>query len=115
MTTQAQNGWNWIYRAFVTLAGLFMPLTGWFLKQTWDRISSVEMHVADIRVALAETRGNRFTSSDWVTAKSLMDERANSQDQRITRVEESIPVTKEAILEIKTILREMQSERNKQP
>jgi len=72
-------------------------------------MSMAENHIADIRVAMAETKGNRFTSSDWVTAKSLMDERSNAQDQRITRVEESIPVTKEAILEIKSILREMQS------
>jgi hypothetical protein len=78
--------------------------SSWFLNQAWTKITTLEGKVQTIEVSLASTSGSRFTSADWSTAKSIIDSDRNSLDRRVMRLEESLPVIKDTLIDIKAII-----------
>ena len=91
----------WFDRLFPIAMAISIAASTWFLNQAWTKITTLEGKVQNIEVSMATTSGNRFTSGDWVTAKSLLDTERTSMDRRIIRLEESIPVIKDSLIEIK--------------
>lgn len=92
---------KWSDKIFPVVMAISIAASSWFLNQAWTKITTLEGKVQTIEVTMATTAGNRFTSNDWVTAKSLIDTDRNSLDRRIMRLEESLPVIKDTLLEIK--------------
>ncbi|MBF0207900.1 MAG: hypothetical protein HQK53_13535 [Oligoflexia bacterium] len=91
----------WTNKIFPIAMSISIAASSWFLNQAWTKISTLEAKVQAIEVSVAATSGNRFSSNDWVTAKSLLDTERTALDRRIMRLEESLPVIKDSLLEIK--------------
>lgn len=86
---------------FPIAMSISIAASSWFLNQAWSKISILEDKVHAIEVSVASTSGNRFSSNDWVTAKSIIDSERAALDRRIMRLEESLPVIKDSLIEIK--------------
>lgn len=95
----ANNAWS--NRFFPIAMSISIAASSWFLNQAWTKIATLESKVQQIEVSVASASGNKFSSSDWVTAKSLLDNERTLLDRRIVRLEESIPVIKDTLIEIK--------------
>lgn len=86
---------------FPIIMSMSITATSWFLNQAWSKISIVETKIQAIELKAAETGGNRFTSNNWVDAKAILDNERAALDRRIMRLEESLPVIKDTLIEIK--------------
>jgi hypothetical protein len=98
---------SWIIRIGSFVMSIAIMVSSWFLNQAWNRITEVEHAVKALEITSASTNGNRFTTNDWVTAKSILDTERLAMDRRIIRMEESIPAIKDSLIEIKAQLREL--------
>jgi hypothetical protein len=83
------------------MMSIAIMVSSWFLSQAWDRILSIEKSIHQIELTTSAISANKFTTTDWISAKSMMDAEKNSLDRRIMRLEESIPVIKDSLIEIK--------------
>lgn len=92
---------NWIFKAAQVLAGLALPIIAWAWTTTWAKIATIEKDIVQLRVDMAQMQSNRFTSGDWISAKTNMDERDNELDRRMTKNEEIIINMKETVQEMK--------------
>ena len=95
---------NWTIRIGSFIMSIAIMVSSWFLNQAWTRITNVENSVRALELNTATTSGNRFSSSDWVVAKSVIDAERLQMDRRIMRLEESIPVIKDSLIDIKKSL-----------
>lgn len=91
----------WINRIGPIIMSIAITVSTWFLNQAWDKITTLEQKVHQIEIVNAENSGNRFTSKDWNMARTLIDADSLAQERRITRLEESFTVIKDALVEIK--------------
>ena len=89
---------TWIIRALMALS---ITMTSWFLSQAWEKINENAKDISELKLIQAESKGQLFTASDWATAKMLIDNEKLAMDRRIIRLEESIPVIKESLIDIK--------------
>ena len=87
------------------IMSIAIMLSSWFLNQAIDRIGNIENSIKSLELVNATVSGNRFTTNDWATAKSILDSERNSIDRRIIRLEENSVVIKDALVEIKQILK----------
>jgi hypothetical protein len=101
---------DWTIRIVGLTMSVAIAISSFFLKEAWYKISDLEKKVNTIMIAAAEPSGNRFTSTNWIDAKSILDSERLAQDRRIMRLEESVPVIKESLLEIKQTLRKQSDE-----
>jgi hypothetical protein len=92
------------------LMNLLMGAIIYFAKDTYHRITtdldSMDQRVDVLEVADAKIAGNRFTSQDWATAKSQIDEDRAILDRRVTRLEEAIPFIKESLIRIENSVKQ---------
>lgn len=93
----------WILRIGSFLMSVAIMVSSWFLNQAWNRINEIEKSVHKLEIETATTNGNRFTSSNWADAKAILDAEKLSLDRRVMRLEESIPVIRESLLELREI------------
>ena len=93
---------SWIIRVGAPLLmSIALAISSWFLTQAWNRIGAIEKAVTELQISSATTNGNRFTSTNWVEAKTILDSERLAQDRRIIRLEESLPIIKESLLELR--------------
>jgi len=95
----------WTNKFFPIAMSISIAASSWFLNQAWTKIANLEDKVQKIEVSVASASGNKFSSSDWINAKSLLDNERTLLDRRIVRLEESLPIIKDTLLEIKTQLK----------
>ena len=94
----------WLSRLLPITLSLSIAVSSWFLSQAWDKIIKLEERVQGIELSAASKDGNRFTNNDWVSAKAILDTERTNMDRRLVRLEESIPVIKDSLLEIRVSL-----------
>jgi chaperonin cofactor prefoldin len=97
---------SWILKIGGFIMSITIMLSSWFLNQAMTRISNIEVAVKSLELNNATSVGNKFTNTDWANAKTILDNERNSIDRRIVRLEENSIVIKDALLEIKQILKE---------
>lgn len=90
----------WINRIISAVFAIGMAVSGYFLNETMGTIKEVENRVYSLEIKDATITGNRFTSSDWMTQKSLIDADKLATERRITKLEEAIPTIKESLIRI---------------
>jgi hypothetical protein len=105
MTKFNNQQFEWVWRGILAIA---LMICGYFVRDVYQKQEAFNQRI-DLRVQTLEnfratTDGNRFTSTDWITAKSVLDERDVNMDKRITRVEDAIPEIKITLKEIKELL-----------
>lgn len=96
---------SWIIRIGSFIMSIAIMVSSWFLNQAWNRISENERAIRNIELNAATVSGTRFTSTDWTIQKNLIDSERLALDRRIIRLEESLPVIKDTLLEIKQELK----------
>lgn len=104
-SVKTENVINWTIRIGSFVMSIAIMISSWFLTQAWDKISNVEKEVTKLQIVTATMEGNRFSSKDWSDAKSVLDGERLVLDRRIIRLEESIPVIKDSLIEIKQTLK----------
>jgi hypothetical protein len=102
---QAAKNTAWFNRFFPIAMSISIAASSWFLNQAWTKISTLEQKVHAIEVSAASIAGNKFSSTEWVNAKAILDSERTLLDRRIVRLEESIPVIKDSLIEIKDQLK----------
>lgn len=81
-----------------TIIAAAMSIGAWFAKEVWEgqkrQIATAEERfvflsgaINQINTQQAVVAANRFTSNDWVTAKSVLDSRDNELSQRVSLME----------------------------
>jgi hypothetical protein len=100
----AKRSTEFVSLIFPIAMSISIAASSWFLNQAWTKISTLENKVQAIEVSVATTSGNRFSSNDWVTAKTLIDAERNAMDRRVMRLEEALPVIKDSLIDIKDTL-----------
>lgn len=87
------------------IMSLSVMLSCWFLNQAWNRINDMDKAIRELQVETASIKETRITSSQFNTIKAALDSSDAALDRRIIRLEESIPMIKENLTEIKTMLK----------
>jgi hypothetical protein len=95
---------TWTIRIGSFIMSIAIMVSSWFLNQAWTRITNVEKSVHALELNSATVSGNRFSSNDWIVAKSIIDGERMAMDRRIMRLEESLPVIKDSLIDIKKSL-----------
>ena len=107
MATATKNEtMSWILKIGGFVMSIAIMVSSWFLNQAWSRINDVEKSVKGLELSAATIAGSKFTAMDWAAAKSALDADRNTIDRRIIRLEENSVVIKDALIEIKQILKE---------
>jgi len=96
---------RWVIRIGTFTMSVAIMVSSWFLNQAWGRIGTIETSVHELQLTAASTSGNKFTSGDWVKSKTVLDTERLALDRRLIRVEETIPIIKESLEDIKDMLR----------
>ena len=96
----------WINRGLSAVFAIGMAVSGYFLNGTMQKIQEIEKRVYTMELASATTNGNRFTSGDWTSAKTILDNERLQMDRRLIKLEESIPNIKDSLTEIKLMIKE---------
>ena len=94
MTPPKEN--PWAFRIFSTVMSIGLMASSWFLNNTMNRLDKNDSRVQSLEL----TSANRFTSQDWIQAKTLLDNERLSMDRRIIRVEENLPFIKDSLINI---------------
>jgi hypothetical protein len=97
---------SWIGKIGGFIMSIAIMTSTWFLNQATQRISNVENSIKTLELSNATIAGSKFTSTDWANAKSVLDADRNAIDRRIIRLEENSIVIKDALIEIKQILKD---------
>ena len=92
---------TWIIKIGSFFMSIAIMVSSLFLNQAWNRISNVEDSVHELQIATATMQGNRFSSKDWTDAKTILDAERLAMDRRVIRLEESLPIIKDTLIEIK--------------
>jgi hypothetical protein len=100
---------NWTLKIGSFIMSIAIMISSWFLNQAWNRIGQVESKVQSIELVQAETRSNKFTSTDFNNAKVIIDAERLALDRRVIRLEESLPTIKDSLTDIKQTLKEIKS------
>lgn len=105
MTVEQKSKLEWVFRIVVSVTGTATMIAvlsiGWFLRDIYiqqkhfnrdvdERVRLLELHRAEVAIG-------KFTTSEWLTAKSVIDERASNLDKRITRTEDAVVGVREAL------------------
>lgn len=105
MTVEQKSRLEWVFRIVVSVTGTATMIAvlsiGWFLRDIYiqqkhfnrdvdERVRLLELHRAEVAIG-------KFTTSEWLTAKSVIDERASNLDKRITRTEDAVVGVREAL------------------
>lgn len=96
----------WIIRIGAFLMSVTIMVSSWFLNQAWTRIDNIDKSVHALEIATAGASGSKFTSTNWIDAKSLLDNERLAMDRRLIRLEESLPVIRESLVEIKDMAKD---------
>lgn len=111
MTDNRNRHFEWAWRGFVAVG---LAVIGYFVRDIHlsqrNFNEKIDHRVSRLELDAAATSGNRFTSSDWAAAKSVLDERSAGFDKRITRLEDAIPQIRDTLLEIKNDLSQQRKE-----
>lgn len=97
---------TWMIRIGSFLMSVAITVSSWFLNQAWTRINEAERNIQENRLKLSTLEATRYTAADWSVNKTLLDSERLEMDRRIMRLEESYPVIKESLLEIKNSINE---------
>jgi hypothetical protein len=102
MTTQFKSSdiWLIVHRIATLLMPVMLAIAGYFLSDVFGKFRSLEKSVHALQLWRAETTGSRFSTSDWTTAKTIIDAERIAHDRRITRLEETIPPIREGMIRI---------------
>ena len=106
MTTIGQRETvSWILKIGGFIMSVALAVSSYFLKTTMDKIGDLDKRINTIELANATTSGNRFTSSDWTTAKAILDADRNVFERRLIKLEETNSVIKDSLVEIKELVK----------
>jgi hypothetical protein len=89
-----------IHKAATLIMPVLLAVTGYFLSDVYAKFTKLENSVHELQLWQAETRGNRFSSQDWAAAKAILDAERVVNEQRVVRLEESIPPIRESLQRI---------------
>lgn len=97
--------------AFVMSAviAISIAVTGYFVNDNVNQINACTQEIQELKINAATVAGNRFTSSDFVRAKGIIDEQINSSFQRTLVLEEQYKSIKNIMTEIKNDVKELKS------
>jgi hypothetical protein len=96
---------EWTWRVVMGTIGFVTMLTvgviGWFLREAaikQDKFNNdIEKRVRDVETLQSQSAASRFSVSDWINAKALLDERDATLDKRLTRQEDAMMVIKDEL------------------
>lgn len=92
---------------FLTTIGL--AVSGWFFNETFQRMNTMEQDIGELQIYAVKDEASKFSSSDFIKAKEIIDAQIVSTDKRVLIMEESNKAIKEHLLEIKEVLREIKA------
>lgn len=98
---------DWTLKIASFIMSIAIMISSFFLTKAWDKISNLEKDIVELKIDASRTQSNRFSSNDWVTAKSILDSERLSMDRRLIRMEETIPMINDSISEIKQTIRRL--------
>lgn len=102
MTPEQKAKAEWSWRIIMSVIGgatlLLVGTIGWFARDAYMKQAQfnldVDTRVRDLEVYRASSEASRFTATEWVNAKGVLDERDVNLDKRVTRIEDAIPAIK---------------------
>lgn len=89
------------------LTTIGLAVSSWFFNETFQRIQTMENDIGNLKLQAAEVSGSRFSSSDFVKAKEIIDSQIVATDKRVLVLEESQKTIKEYLFEIRADLKEI--------
>jgi hypothetical protein len=98
---------NILYKILTALTSTGLAVSGWFINQNFARLDHLDKQVADIYLTTTKAEVTQFTNKEWIIAKSILDSEKISTEKRIIRLEESLPVIRESLAEIKASIKEL--------
>lgn len=101
---------NWIMKIAGFVMSIAIMVSSWFLNQAMGRINEVEKSVKNLELSAATNAGSKFTSSDWINAKSIIDADRSAIDRRLVKLEENNITIKDSLAEIKQLLKERKND-----
>ena len=92
----------WLIRIGGFAMSIAIMVSSWFLNQAWDRINKVEDIVHTLELNSASSNSNKFTNTDWITAKAVLENNQQAIDRRVMRLEENSTVIKDSLIRIES-------------
>jgi hypothetical protein len=101
---------DWTLKIGATLMSILMMTTSFFLTKAWDSIAEIKESIVDLKLIQNKIESSQFTSKEWISAKSVLDNERLGLDRRIIRVEETYPIILESIVDIKETIKKIETE-----
>lgn len=75
----------WLFRwLFLTCMGV----AGWLAQQVWQGQRETDRKLAALELTIASATASRFTLSDWMASRAVIDATFSVNDRRISRLED---------------------------
>lgn len=100
---------DWTFKIGATIMSILMMLSSFFLTKAWESINNMEKTIVELKIEQSKITSNRFSTNDWVSAKTILDAERLALDRRLIRIEETYPIISESIFEIKQTLRKLET------
>lgn len=98
-----------VQKIFSIIISIAIAVSGYFLNSTFNTMQDMENRIYTLEIDSAKTSGSRFTSSDFVDAKKVIDNQILAADKRIIILEEQNKAIRDLLNEIKLDLKELKS------
>ena len=89
------------------LTTIGVAVAGYFLTDTYKKMDAMRVDINDLQISSARVEGSRFSSSDFVRAKEIIDSQIVATDKRVLVLEESQKTIREYLTEIRSDLKEI--------
>lgn len=105
---------DWTIKGASFIMSIAIMISSFFLTKAWEKISNLEKDIIELKIESGKVQSNRFSSNDWVNAKTILDTERLAMDRRIIRIEETYPTISESISEIRQSIRKIEDEHHSQ-
>lgn len=113
MTTRAEETLKtergYLLKGLSLATSIGLAISSYFLADCYTRLGAVESNVINLRIDAATVSSNRFTSGDFVKAKSQIDEVQLQNERRILTLEEHNKSIQALLQEIRADVKELNS------
>jgi hypothetical protein len=100
-----------LIKALSFLTSIGLAITGYFLADTYAKMDGMRKDITELQISSERVIASRFSSSDFVKAKEIIDSQIVATDKRVIALEESQKTIKEYLYEMRADIKDIKNQR----
>lgn len=100
-----------ILKALSFLTSLGLAVASYFLTDTYKKMDDMRVDITQLQIKAEKIEENRFSVSDFVRAKEIIDSQIVATDKRVLILEEGQKTIKDYLFEIRSDIKEIKRDK----